>query len=477
MTRRLRLVRAGADLGVAMLTVVTVMAVLLALGLTITTISVNNLQNASRDRQAGAALAASDAGVAQAIEYIRNNGVGGLNCVEATAATTCASNPAGWTNPTSPQQIPLTSGTAGCTASTDCATVWIGTVQAYAPPLVKTGIYRIHSKGIYGNGPGARNVVVDVSVTPDNFPVGVFGERISGNGGTRIFFESLFARDCVSPRQTGSGNGTRFSGIDPFWGIPAAAHTTSHVSTANNCGSRGYIHQQSGNRSCPDQNGYSSSSQLAALKFDRSGDGGPVSAGSPCYRSFQKADGTWYPENDTTAFTEADLQRYGYRPRGLSDAQYSALKARAQSQNLYNISTGSISSAISAVVASGISQPVLYWDNGSNVSLSVNDFPANTFNRAPDTTCSSRAVVVVVEHANLTFQGGNSGWFNGSFFVPDGSWTGNGGYNIVGTMWANNVSLGGNEQWQLDQCYVQNMPGPILDVRAISFREDDSRDN
>jgi hypothetical protein len=83
---------------------------------------------------------------------------------------------------------------------------------------------------------------------------------------------------------------------------------------------------------------------------------------------------------------------------------------------------------------------------------------------------------VVVEHGDLTFQGGNNTWFDGSFFVPDGTWTGNGGYNVLGTMWANDVALGGNEQWQLDSCYVQNMPGPILNIKALSFREDDSRD-
>lgn len=462
------------DRGVAMLTAITVMALLLAVGLTVTTLGVNNLKNANRDRQAGAALGASDAGVAQAIEYIRNNGVGGLNCLEATSSA-CSSNPAGWTNPTSPKLVDLSSGAIGCTASSDCAKVWIGTVQAYAPPLVKVGTYRIHSQGVYGNGPGSRSVVADITVTPDAFPIGVFGEQISGNGGTKVFNESLFARACISPRETGSGSGTRFQGIDPYWGIPAAAHTTSHVSTSNNCGSNGYIHASSpASKHCPDGMGYSSSA-VDTMKYDQSGDGGPVSAGSPCYRSFTKADGTTYPEGDTTAFTTADLQRYGYRPRGLSDAQYSALKARAQAQNLYNPTIGSISATVTGLLAAGISQPVLYFDNG-NVSMAYSDFPSGAFERAPAATCSPQSMVVVVEHGNLTWQGGNNKWFDAAFFVPDGTWTGNGGYNVLGTLWANNLSLGGNEQFQLDSCFVTNTQGSILDVKMKSFREDDQKD-
>jgi hypothetical protein len=463
----------GDDRGVAMLTAITVLAVLLAIGVTVTTLGVNNLQNASRDRQAGAALAASDAGVAQAIEYIRNNGLGALNCVDATASTTCTSNPAGWTNPINPQQVPLTSGAAGCTTSTDCAKVWIGTVRAFSPPTVKTGIYRVHSRGVFGNGPGARNVVVDLAVTPATFPIGVFGEQISGNGGTRVYSESLFARACIAPRETGSGNGTRFTGTDPYWGIPAAAHTTSHISIGATCPASQQSYVNTASAPCPDTSSNNVISGAASvLKYDQSGDGGPVGPSSACYHTMIHPDGTYF---DSTKFTLADLQAFGYRPRGLSDAEYSALKSRAKTLGLYNVSVGSLSASITTLLASGVNQPVIYWDNG-DVNLSYSDFPAGAFDRAPNGTCAARSVVVVVEHGDLTFQGGNNTWFDGSFFVPDGTWTGNGGYNVLGTMWANDVALGGNEQWQLDSCYVQNMPGPILNIKALSFREDDSRD-
>ncbi len=57
--------------------------------------------------------------------------------------------------------------------------------------------------------------------------------------------------------------------------------------------------------------------------------------------------------------------------------------------------------------------------------------------------------------------------------MPEGSFKGNGGYNILGTLFANNISLGGNENFQLDTCYVSNMPGSLLDLDVTGFREED----
>lgn len=461
-----------------MITAITVLAVLGAISATVAVVGVSNVKNADRDRQAGAALGASDAGVAQAIEYIRSNGVSGLTCPDATpgSCTGSAYPSGGWINPISPKLVPLAPNATTCVAADDCAKVWIGTVEAYSPPAVTVGTYRVHSLGISGRGPGARNVAVDLAVTPDSYPIGIFGEATIGNGGTGVVQESLFTRGCVYPRETGGGNGTSFTGIDPYWGIPAAAHSTSHVSTANNCGASGYIHNLTPTAAhCPDGRGYSSN-QVNAMKFDQSADGGAVTAGSPCYHSYTKTDGSTYPPTDSTFFGLADLQSYGYRPRGLSDAQYAALRVRAQAQGLYNVAASSISAKITAAAAAGISQPVVYYDNSASVALSYSNFPAGSFERAPGSPCGAPIVTTVVEHGDLTFQGGNSNWFDAAIFVPDGGFYGNGGYNILGTVFANTLSLGGGQTFALNGCFARGIPGPILDVRAVKFREDDSKD-
>ena len=492
------------DSGVALVTALLVSLTLIAFGGIVAVLGVNNLRNANRDRQSGSSLGAGDAGIAQAIEYIRSNGVVGLTCPDSNPAS-CSGNPAGWSNPSNPELVPLDSAQVGCVASgNDCAKVWIGVVQAFAPPAVKAGLFNIHSEGLFGAGPSARKLVVTVRVRPSTFPIGVFGQTVSGNGGTAVYTESLFTTDCVSPIDTGSGNGTRFSGLDSYWGQPAAAHTTTHISSAVHCGSRNYIASSSPTNSaasaaaCP-SNG--------ALNADQSGDGGLISAttGNQCYRLYQRLDGSWYPDGvcppgvsspytnglcDTTAFTTTDLQRYGYRPRGLSDAEYAALKSRAQAQGTYNIATANVSAAITAVVNAGINSPVLYWDCGSAgnicsnsnpLSLKYSDFPAGMFTNPPTAagqSCAApmRIVTIIVEHAGVTFQGGNNTWFDGAFFVPDGSFNGNGGYQILGTLFSNNLDLGGTQAFSLDSCWLQSFPGPVLTVTQTAFREDDNAD-
>jgi hypothetical protein len=339
----------------------------------------------------------------------------------------------------------------------------------------------------------------------------VFGQTLSGNGGTNLYTESLFTTSCVYPIYTGSGNGTRFQGIDSYWGQPAAAHTTYHVSSANSCGSSGYIASPSpvGSASdahCPSgSTGTSLYPSTPPMNAHQTGDGGLVGPGAgqgaACYHEYKRPDGSWYPDGvcptgvpsrgdglcDTTAFTTADLQRYGYRPRGLTDAQYAALKLRAQSTGTYNIPVGNVGARIQAALSSGINDPVLYWDcsqassncTSGAVSLSYSNFPAGAFATPPTSgSCANpyQIVTIIVEHGDLTFQGGNNTWFDAALFVPDGSFNGNGGYNINGTLFSNNLSMGGNQAWDLDTCWVTNFPGAIIQVQQSGFREDDAKD-
>ncbi len=464
------------DDGAALVSVLYLLVALTAITTTVAVVATNNIISSGRDQQATAALATADAGVSQALQFIRANGVGQLRCLESDSAPTpvnaCATTPATsaqrWSSPVNPQQVRLDGTVGNCVTGEACYKVWISAVTRYDPPAVKTGTYRIHSTGYFGGGPGAKAIVVDVEATPTSFPVGVFGESLDGNGGTRIFNESLFTRDCVSPRHTGSGNGTRFQGNDPYWDQPAAANTTSFVSTSNNCGESGKIH---GTAVCVTGTGN-------ALVNDRDSQGGPVPAGSPCYRTHTRSDGSTYPDGDTTKFTLADLQRYGYRPGGLSDAEYDALKVQAQGLGLHNPTDAQLTAGLDAAVAADVSHPVVYFDNGSDVSLKRTDVPT-VFARDPNVAgpCNAPyALVVVVRHADLTYQGGTSDWRSMAMFVPEGDFTGNGGYNVVGTLFANNISLGGNENWQLDSCFVDNMPGPLMRVTTTTFREDDRAD-
>jgi hypothetical protein len=496
-TRLTRMLRSGGDSGVAMVLIIGVAAMITVLTVTVATVSLNNLQNTTRDKQAGSAFATSEAGVASVVERIRSGNItlSSLTCMEPLDPATplpasCTGSAMSWTSSVNPMQVRVDGGAGACPVSETCYKVWIGTLSPYSPPTTREGTYRVHSRGLFGNGPAARTVVVDLVVKPDEFPIGVFGEAVSGNGGTAVYNESLFTRGCVSPRHDGSGNGTRFTGMDVYWDQPASAHSTAMVSTANNCAASGDIHAST---NCP---------AAGALRWDQSAQGGPVSSGA-CYRNHQRSDGSWYPDAsptegcvarpdglcDSTSFTVTDLQRYGYRPRGLSDTQYSNLKQRAQTTSTYNQPVSTWHSLLTSAYNAGYIQPVVYVDcstsslcAGGTLNFARTDFP-DVFKQAPDASglvrCASGAqpvVTIVVEHGNVVYQGGNTGWLDAAIFVPDGQWRGNGGYNILGTLFANDLSLGGNETFQLDKCFVRDLPSSLLEVKATNFREDDARD-
>ncbi len=459
-------VRESGERGAAVLSVLLLLMALTAVGTTVATVSLNDTVSAGRDRQSAAAFATADAGIAYGLEYIRSNSITALTCNVARPVTTpdsCATRPP-ISNPVNPVKVNV-SGTGTCTVGRTCYDVWIGVVQGYAPPAVKAGVYRIHSLGRSGQGPGAKALSVDVRVTPAGYPIGVYGERLNGNGSTELRREMLFTQDCVSPRFTGSGNGIRFEGTDPYWGEPSSANSTFQVSTANNCASNGYIHTAG---PCPAD---------AALRFDRTASGGPLPTVSPCkFGDFVRPDGTTGSRESTLFNIEILSRDYKFQAGGLSDSQYKALKARAQGLGTYNAAQGNLLARLNEALAAGVTQPVIYYDSGAPISLSSGDIPA-AFGRTPNSTpCTPHSVVVVVRNANLTYQGGNSIWRSLALFVPEGNFTGNGGYNVLGTLFTKQLDLGGSQVFALDDCFIQNLPGPVMELKVIGFREDDRRD-
>jgi Tfp pilus assembly protein PilX len=455
----------GEDRGAALITVLLLLMALTAVTTTVATVAINDTISGSQDRQSGAAFATADAGIAYGLEYIRTNSVASLTCDENRAPATpdsCAGNPS-ISNPVTPAKVNV-SGSGACTAGGTCYDVWITTIRSYAPPAVKTGLYRVHAIGRSGGSPGAKALTADVSVKPASYPIGVYSTRLVGNGNTGIYNEMLFTQDCVSPRYDGSGNGLRFDGIDPYWGEPASANSTTQVSTANNCGSSGYVHRTS---DCPSE---------PSLYFDRTEDGGPLPVGSPCTFTYTKPDGTTGRRESSKFSLEILEQDYGFQPGGLSESQYKSLKSRAQSLNMYNAPVGSLLTRLQAAVAAGVAQPVIYYDNVSSVSLSRTDIPAPTFARAPGETCTPYSVVIVVRNGNMVYQGGTSEWRDLAIFVPEGNFNGNGGYNILGTLFTQELNITGGQRFELDECFIRNLPGPVLDLEVVAFREDDRQD-
>ena len=474
--------------GLGVISVVMVTALVTGLMLTAMSLTVSNLGNASRDRQALAALATSEVGVAQAIQFLRSANLSSLTCVEPPpgqpAGATCQGPPGGWTSQAHPRQVRTDSVPGACVSAVDCVKVWISTLAPYVPdcpgrrqtpPVACSGTYRVHSTGISGGGPGRRSLAVDVQVTPYSFPMGVFAESFSGNGNVGMHRISLFTNGCLVNRQRDDrpGSGVQFAydaaagrpALDLVYGQPAAAHATGEVSTSNTSCSRG------GGGGPVHAPGTPCNREF---RFDQSGSGGPLTAGDDCRGSYAP---TGYPT--TSRFDAAALERYGYRPRGLTDAQYDTLRSQAQAQGTYDLEPAGVPAAVTAALAAGVSSPVLFWDD-RDVALDQSSFPAAFLRPLDDTIgCSSRSVTIAVTGAghDLSYQGGNTTpYLAASIFVPDGQLTGRGGRNTIGTVFADTIDLGGNVDFHMDRCFASNPPGAVLEAQVVNFREADAAD-
>lgn len=434
--------------GVAMITALLVVSVLTALGITVTQVALNNLSNAGRDRVGAGALGAAEAGVTRAIAYINKTNTQALRC-----SPSCLSNP--WGNSTTPQSITL--------PDNRTAKVWIEKVQEYAPPSYKTGVYKIHSVGTTGPvaaSPGQRSLEVTVEVKPMGFPLGIFTHQKINNGGTgTVTSESVLSDSCIDSRDH-----LNMSAIDSYYGIPSAAHSTRYITSAN----LSYCDNDLNNVRVSDNKAiHKASIGTCNTTYPYDQDGAPLGGAFPAVSTCTTAANQY---TSSSAFDLPTLQGdpYNYLPRGLTDAQYALLKARAQALGTYYTTT----SPPAWPVATTVSNPVLYFKvpAGQEVSIQTD---LNSYVWTSDPTCASDhpAVVIVVEGGDLRLN--SSASLSGAIFVPDGTLTYNGGATLVGTMFANNLTFSGNATVGLNDCYAKSTPGGVLEIKPTHFREVD----
>ena len=338
------------DSGVALLTVVFVLVLVGALTLTLAVLTINNLTSARLAQQAGAALNASDAGVAQAVTYMRENGVKQLN----GCSPTCATNP--WGNKNSPATVTVP-GKAGQKFN-----VWIEPLVKY--PANEVGYYRIHSTGFSGTQAGrVTDVSAEIAGLP--LPMGILASSVNGGGNAGVHYQSILSTGCVYKRSK-----IDFEGLDIIRNFPAAVHTSQIISD-----------DQGSGKYCPGMNkpvhpttGAPSTRYCnPTYPYDRDKNGGPLN-GTSCYRTHN---GT-YPESSKLA-TDADLySEFNIQPDAFTRAQLDQLKTIALSQQNYYTS------------ASGWATPtaqhaVLYFDltrNNPGGMVDLN-YLTPTWSRAP----------------------------------------------------------------------------------------------
>jgi len=418
--------RGAGDQGAAMMTVILVGAVLTATTVTAATISLTNLKNAGRDRVASGAMGAAEAALTEGVNYLRTTPAGSLTC-----SPSCATN--AWGNSTSPKTLAFPDGRT--------ATVWIQVLQAFSPPSYKVGTYVVHAKGSSGTGPGTRKLDQTVTIKPLDFPIGVYANSIAMNGTPQTFQESVFSKDCIS----GRNKMTFGNQPDAYFGIMPAAHSAKWISTGNSACAATTVSNIHRTAACN-----------PAYPYDQDAQGGPVSA--PCT-----------PPGATSKFTLADLDSYG---KPLTDSQLAGLRTVAQSQGNYWTSATGWTPPNPAVYP----HAVIFFDVGPNVTLGLqNELDAYSWNG--QCTTPAKTLVIVVNNSSVgsggvTLNSNNN--LAGALFVQRGQLKFNGTATWTGTIVADSFQQwNGNATSQLTSCFLQNLPGSLMQVSPTRFREVD----
>jgi Tfp pilus assembly protein PilX len=472
--------------GVALITVILMLALMSALTLTVAVVTTNNLVSARLAQQAGSAVNASDAGVAQAVTYLRQKGVRGIN----GCSPSCTSNP--WGNSTSPATVTINGKAA------QSYKVWIEPIAPY--PANKPGLYRIHSTGVAG-GPAGRSVTVDVRITPLDFVMGVMAASVVGGGDAGVHYESIFSTGCIYQRSK-----IEFQGIDAAYQIPAAVHTSQIITDSNGSG-----------KTCPDTNkpihdptkvGEAKNCNIddsGKYRYDEDKNGGALATTGSCYdyARIQYPTATQFSDPSspayrypTTSFTdEATLaSRYKAKRPVFTQSQLDQLKSIAVSQNSY----WTTSKFRSASQPTGWTIPtdpdsVLYFDltaTDPGGMVDLNDLTSNLPDGSPSpwirtTTpplsatsalCPSRSLLVIIEGGNARLNS-NSNLAGSVFLVSDDPYgnitKANGTSTFTGNIYANNIDLTGTSDLYMDACFMANVSPALARVDTFDYREVD----
>lgn len=436
---RNRLPAQADDRGIAVITVLLVGTLMSILAVSTLSISTGNLKNAGRDRVAGGALGAAEAGLAQAVNHMR---VASLACL--SGAPACVT-PDPWASATG-VEVALPDGRK--------AQVKITVVQPLKLPTVKTARFSITSTGRAGSGPGLRVAKQEVTLKPLDFPLSVYANQIQLTGTPSTFQQSVLSKNCIGGREKMSFKdpATGANAIDAAYGIPAAAHSEDAIYE----------------KTCPGKNTdriHHSSTCNPLYPYDQDKLGGPKPDGSGTLPSPCLGAGGAYPQ--TSYFGPGDVEKFGATD---ITPLLPALKAQAASMNQYWTS------------ATGWTPPnpgiyphaVIYFKLGKDQTLSLqSELDGYLYDCA-----APKSVVIVVEHEGVGSGGlhmNSNNALAGAIFVPRGNFQYNGGASFTGPIFANTIDKwNGNAKSQLTQCYLDNFPPGLLDLGIEDYREVDT---
>jgi hypothetical protein len=454
------------DAGSALILTLMAMAVVMGLATTVAVVSINNLQSSMKAQHAGAALNAADAGIAQAMAYLRSAGVRRVNC-----SPTCAANP--WGNSTTPTSVAL--GGVGRQAYK----AWIEPRLRY--PENDPAVYRIHSTGTAADGGASRTVTADVTVGT-NITRGVHARTISGGGDASVSHASVFSTGCVYDR---SKIDMVAGELDIAYGVPVGVHSSQIITDANGSG-----------QFCPTTSKPIHSPSVPCSTENPSDHdllGGPFPTGSSCLTL-----ATQYPKYYQARDLDGD---------GTTDVNGSFIKDESALARLYNMRNPTLAEGLIDQLRSIAISQHNYWemasptnvawkrpdednaimffdltktDLGGTVDLNeIEGFSPAAGEDRSNEACSPKSLTIVIEGGNAKLNSKQEMF--GSLILtssaPYGQVTkANGNASFIGTIFADNINLVGSVNLSLDACFLANLSPALLVLNVGNYRELDRCD-
>lgn len=465
--RALSLAIADRDRGSAMILVLMFFLLVLALGATTAAMATGDLRGAGDAQQAGAALDAAEAGVSQAVTYIRAYGTRKLRCYPAT----CTTNP--W-NPTNPVSGDLTGGGH-----------WVAYITPIPPNTdANPGSYLVHSTGTAA-GPAQRILETRVDVTPFGLPIGIFGRQINLGGSLSLQQISVFSTGCVYKRsQVTTVNPTA---LDPVYNIPPGVHSSQIITEAQGSG-----------QFCPSTNkpihkGLAGLTSLlpcnSSYPYDQDRFGGSLLGLPGCSSALNlpaylprdlDGDGKLDVNGSLISSDAALFQTFGIKRPALTNAQLEQLRTTAQAQGTY-FTSADLPNAWTGVP--GVQSPqnphaILFFDLSSGSTVDLSPLGSSMWARArlaaTDPLCIDASLLIVVVGGNAVLN--SNAQLAASVYLASAAPNGylqksNGTSNHIGLLYADTMDLTGNFNVSLDGCYLANMPPGLFDVTPGHYRE------
>jgi hypothetical protein len=423
------------DRGAAMIMTMLVLVLLVAMSVTATMLAIGNLRGAGSAQRAGAALDAAEAGVAQAVSFIRAKGTRTLRCP--TPAPACT-NP--W-NPGYPVTATVASG---------------GRWEAITFLVRSTGT---------AAGFAQRILEVEVDVASVGLPPTIFARTVNLGGTVTGDQISIVSTGCVYRRDKISFTGA----LDPTFGIPPAVHSSQVITASQGSG------QHCPNTAKPIHS--AGSPCHATYRYDQDRFGGPL-LGTACqealaYPIYQETHPDGTPRTGVrgsyVAGDGALAEAFGVKQPALSDAVLEQLRTAAQEQGNYYTTT--------SYTLPTEAHSVLFFDlAGGQVDL--RPLGSSIFARGPlqagDPSCLDRSLMIVIVGGDAKLN--SNAQIAASIYLASGAPYGRvskaaGTASHIGLIYGDTLDLTGTFSAALDSCYTANPPPALFEVTPGGYRE------